>query len=150
MTIRLKEHKSACRLTTFKRSMVAEHAWQEGHEIEWNNVEILVTAKDMQEWKAKKSLYIRIAPKTYLMNRDEGRELPLLWLRTIRNAKKRPRCEPLLGEAHTSASANPDPLARTPYTPRPLATLPQAVRKLTPTLRQALIRPTIALDTPTN
>ena len=74
LTIRLKEHKAACRLTTFERSAVAEHAWQGGHEIEWNDVEILDTTKDMQERKVKESLYIRMAPKTYLINRDEGRE----------------------------------------------------------------------------
>ena len=57
--------------------------WQEGHEIDWNDVEILNTARDLQERKVKESLYIRMALKTCLMNRDEGRELPLLWLRTL-------------------------------------------------------------------
>ena len=57
------------------RSAVAEHTWQESHEIEWNDVEILDTAKDLQERNFKESLYIRMAPKSCLMNRDEGREL---------------------------------------------------------------------------
>ena len=94
LATRLKEHKAACRLGAFERSAVAEHAWQEGHEINWNDVEILDTARNLQERKVKESLYIRMAPKTCLMNRDEGRELPLLWLRTIKNAEKKERLRP--------------------------------------------------------
>ena len=75
LTTRLKEHKAACRLAAFDRSAVAKHARQVGHEIEWNDVEILDTTKDLQERKVKESLYIRMAPKSCLMNRDEGREL---------------------------------------------------------------------------
>ena len=81
MTNRLKEHKAACKLAAFDRSAVAEHAWQEGHEINWNDVEILDTAKDLQERKVKESLYIRMAPKSCLINRDEVRELSPLWIR---------------------------------------------------------------------
>lgn len=57
-----------------------EHVWQEGHEIDWNDVEILDTAKGLRRRKVKETLYIRMAPKTCLMNRDEERELPLLLL----------------------------------------------------------------------
>ena len=67
---RLKEHKAACRLGAFERSAVAEHAWQEGHEINWNDMEILDTTRNLQERKVKESLYIRMAPKTLL---DEQR-----------------------------------------------------------------------------
>ena len=63
LTTRITEHKAACRLATFDRSVVAEHAWQEDHEIEWNDVEILDTAKDLQERKVKESPYIRMFPR---------------------------------------------------------------------------------------
>ena len=53
LATRLKEHKPACRLGAFERSAVAKHAWQEGHEIDWNDVEILDTARDLQERKVK-------------------------------------------------------------------------------------------------
>ena len=56
LTTRVKEHKAAYRLAAFDRSAVAKHAWQEGHEIEWNDVEILDTAQDLQERKVKESL----------------------------------------------------------------------------------------------
>ena len=75
VTTRIKEDKAACRLGAFEKSAVAEHAWQEGHEIEWNDMEILDTTKNLHERKVRESLYIRMNPKTCLMNRDEGREL---------------------------------------------------------------------------
>ena len=43
---RLKEHKAVCRLAKFETSAVAEHAWMDGHVIEWDQVQILDTAKD--------------------------------------------------------------------------------------------------------
>ena len=33
---RVKEHKAACGLANFEKSAVAEHAWQNGHIIEWD------------------------------------------------------------------------------------------------------------------
>ena len=42
LNTRLKEHKAACRLGAFERSAVAEHTWQPGHAIDWENVEIMV------------------------------------------------------------------------------------------------------------
>ena len=57
LATRLKEHKAACRLGAFERSAVAEHAWQEGHEIDWNDVEILDIAKDLQERKVKEPIH---------------------------------------------------------------------------------------------
>ena len=56
----MKEHKAACRLAAFERSAAAEHAWQAGHEIEWDDVDI---ATDLQERKVKEAVYIRLAPK---------------------------------------------------------------------------------------
>ena len=155
LATRIKEHKAACRLGAFERSAVAEHAWQEGHEINWDDVEILDTAKDLQERKVKESLYIRMVPRTCLMNRDEGRELPSLWMRTIRNAKKRERLQP-----HPPRTPRPS-VTRTlagvtrcrdlsARAQRPPATPPPAVRRPTPTFRRASTTPTRASDTPTN
>ena len=57
LATRIKEHKAACRLTAFERSAVAEHAWQEGHEINWDDVEILDKAKDLQQGKVKEIVH---------------------------------------------------------------------------------------------
>lgn len=43
MSTRIKEHKAAYRLRNDERSAVAEHIWQNGHNIEWD-VKILDTA----------------------------------------------------------------------------------------------------------
>ena len=74
---RMKEHKAGCRLAHFERSAVAEHAWQAGHEIEQDDVEILHvdTAIDLQKRKVK-AVYIRLAPKGLKKNREEGRSSP--------------------------------------------------------------------------
>ena len=53
LATKIKEHKAACRLATFERSAVAQHAWQEGHEINWDDVDILDNAKDLQQGKVK-------------------------------------------------------------------------------------------------
>ena len=52
-----KEHKAVCRLGAFERSAVVEHTWQEGHEIDWKDMEIIDTARDLQERKVKESLH---------------------------------------------------------------------------------------------
>ena len=78
---RLKEHKAACRQGAFERSAVAEHAWQPGHAIDWENVEIMDTHKDLPARKVKEALYIRLAPPKCRINRDEGKELSSLRLR---------------------------------------------------------------------
>ena len=84
---RVKEHKAACRLANFVKSAVAEHAWQEGHIIEWDQVTILDTANDLRERQTKEALYIKLAPPGCRMNRDEGKDLSPLWLNAIKNSK---------------------------------------------------------------
>ena len=70
--IRIKEHKAACRFANFEMSAVAEHAWQDGHSTEWDNIEILDMAMGfISRWT--KALHLRITP-TCRMNRDEGRD----------------------------------------------------------------------------
>ena len=73
----------------FRQICGCEQAWQEGHKIEWNDLEILDTAKDLHERKVKETLYIRRASKSCLINKDKGRELLPLRIRTIKNSEKR-------------------------------------------------------------
>ena len=93
MSTRIKEHKAACRLGKFERSAVAEHAWQDGHSIEWDNAEILDTATGFISRRTKEALHIKLrTTPTCRMNRDEGRDLSPIWLSTLRDVTK-------LGEA---------------------------------------------------
>ena len=48
LATKIKEYKAA-----FERSAVAKHAWQEGYEINWDDVNILDKAKDLQKEKVK-------------------------------------------------------------------------------------------------
>ena len=62
LSTRPKERKAACRLEAFERSAVAEHAWQPGHAIDREKVEVIDTAKDERMRKVKEALYIRLSP----------------------------------------------------------------------------------------
>ena len=52
----IKEHMRACRLAKFESSAVAEHAWQDGRIIEWDQVEIVDTAASTSERLVKEVL----------------------------------------------------------------------------------------------
>ena len=159
----MKDHKAACRLAAFERSAVAEHAWQAGHEIEWDDVaEILDTATELQERKVKESVYIRLAHKGCRMNRDDGRELSPLWIRIITNAlKKEPIYKPRPPRERRPRDNRPLPRVRrranttspAPIRPTPPEAPPPTVRRPTQTLRRRRplesTTPPGASDTPT-
>ena len=133
----MKEHKAACRLGAFERSAVAEHAWQASHEIEWDDVEMQDTATDLQERKVKESVHIRLAPKGLKMNRDDGKELSPLWIKTIANAQKKPPYEPRPPREPWPRDNRPLLRVRrraTATSPAPPERPPPAVRRPTPTV----------------
>ena len=112
---RVKEHKAACRLVNFDRSAVAEHAWKDGHVIEWNEVEVLDTATDERQRRVKEALYIRMAPPGVRMNRDEGREVSPLWLNAIRELRtQRDQKTIQTGMLQPNPPATPPPSHRRP------------------------------------
>ena len=125
---RVKEHKAACRLANFVKSAVAEHAWQEGHIIEWDQVTILDTASDLRERQTKEALYIKLAPPGCRMNRDEGKDLSPLWLNAIKNSKHGQR----RGREETDGRGQRPLQHRRPHPP---PTPPPNIRRPTPTLR---------------
>ena len=126
---RIKEHKAACRLAKFESSAVAEHAWQDGHIIEWDQVEIVDTATATNERLVKEAIHIRLAPRGCRINREEGRELSLLWMNAVRSAREHSR-------RRTMPSLQPHP----PTTPPPRIVRP------TPSLRRRMSH---ATDYPT-
>ena len=79
----------------FEKSAVAEHAWQDEHCINWEDAENLDTAKDLKERKTKEALYIKLTPPGCRINRDEGRDLPPLWLRTVKKLKRKDTTPPM-------------------------------------------------------
>ena len=138
MSTRIKEHKAACRLGKFERSAVAEHAWQDGHSIEWDNAEILETATGFISRRTKEALHIKLrTTPTCRMNRDEGRDLSPIWLSTLRDVTK-------LGEAMRPRLSRTRLQQQRSFQPHPPLTPPPDVRRPTPTLRTStrLRRPT--------
>ena len=121
---RVKEHKAACRLVNFDRSAVAEHAWKDGHVIEWNEVEVLDKATDERQRRVKEALYIRMAPPGVRMNRDKGREVSPLWLNAIRKLRR------TQGDQKTIQTGPARMLQ-----PNPPATPPPSHRRPTPNIR---------------
>ena len=66
---RIAEHKEACSRGELEESIIAEHAWQNQHSIEWNGTRIVDRA---------------IVGGYIGLNRDIGTELPGCWVSTIR------------------------------------------------------------------
>ena len=52
------EHKADCKHARFERSAVAEHAWQDGHSIDWENVQVVDVAEDTQKRLVKEAVHI--------------------------------------------------------------------------------------------
>ena len=78
---RVKEHLTACKYARFERSAVADHAWQDGHRIDWKGVEILdvPVASNCDERLVKEAVYIHLSALGVRMNRDEGKEISRIW-----------------------------------------------------------------------
>ena len=76
---RVKEHLTACKYVRFKRSAVAEHAWQDGHRIDWEGVKMLDVASNYEERLVKEAVYIHLSTPGVRMNRDKGKEISRVW-----------------------------------------------------------------------
>jgi len=80
--------KSACGHGHFTKSPVAEHVWKKcSYIIQWNHVLLLDCSHHMIERKVKEAIYINMASRSLVMNRDTRMELSLLILRTARGQR---------------------------------------------------------------
>ena len=73
---RLKEHREACITGQTTKSAIAEHAWTEGHPINWDGTRILQHASHTMELVMKEEMCIQSMPTDSRFNRDNGYELP--------------------------------------------------------------------------
>ena len=80
----IKEHQDACRLYRPEKSAVAERAWCNDHQIDWDTVEIVDTASKKMELLVKEAIHIQRTPKELLLNRDNGWQIPESWNATLR------------------------------------------------------------------
>ena len=82
---RMKEHQDACRKGLTERSAVAEHAWDQQHQIEWKEAMIVDQARGSKELLVKEALHIQMTPSEERINRDGGMEIPGCWIAMIRS-----------------------------------------------------------------
>ena len=79
---RIKEHKVACTRWDTEKSAIAEHAWEEGHPVAWDETTILNSDRRRFGLVVKEALHIG-THRTPLLNRDTGLELPGCWMAAI-------------------------------------------------------------------
>ena len=76
----MREHKDACRKGMKKRSAVVEHAWDQQHQIEWEEASVMDQVRGSKvlgkELFVKEALHIQIAPTEECINYDGGIETP--------------------------------------------------------------------------
>ena len=87
----MKEHHAAARLGQLEKSAVAEHAWQDGHTIDWSDVPILDEAPKNSVLLIKEALHIHLRPTEDKINRDLGLDVPECWVHTIKTLKPQQR-----------------------------------------------------------
>ena len=72
----MKEHHASARLGQLEKSAVAEHAWMNGHVIDWDDVRVLDEVPKSSVLLIKEALHIRLRPQAEKTNRDLGLEVP--------------------------------------------------------------------------
>ena len=79
---RITEHKRDVRLRRTDNSAVAEHAWDNQHQPDWDGVQCLSQERHWYTRRVKEAINIRLNPNNF--NRDNGIDIPKFWMRTIR------------------------------------------------------------------
>ncbi|XP_030849793.1 uncharacterized protein LOC115927720 [Strongylocentrotus purpuratus] len=79
---RITEHKRDVRLRRTDNSAVAEHAWDNQHQPDWDGVQCLSQERHWYTRRVKEAINIRLNPNNF--NKDNGIDIPEFWMRTIR------------------------------------------------------------------
>ena len=69
------------------KSAIAEHAWTNGHPINWNGTKILQRTSRTMQLVLKEVLSIHTTLEDTRFNRDSGYELPDCWIATYNKLK---------------------------------------------------------------
>ena len=81
---RVKEHRDACNKGDTGKSAIAEHQWDQQHQVNWEDTRVLDRANRPVQLRVKEALYIQKTPTNNRLNRDEGYELPGCWIATVK------------------------------------------------------------------
>ena len=63
---------------------IAEHQWDQQHQVEWDATRLLDRAARPVQLKVKEALHIEKTPANNRLNRDGGCELPGCWIATMK------------------------------------------------------------------
>ena len=78
------EHRDACNKGYAGKSAIAEHQWDQQHQVNWEGIRVLDRASRPVQLRVKETLYIHKTPTNNRLNRDEGYELPGCWIATVK------------------------------------------------------------------
>ena len=74
--MRVKEHRDACNKGDTWESAIAEHQWDQQHQVDWDATRVLDRAARPVQLEVKEALHIERTPANNRLNRDGGYELP--------------------------------------------------------------------------
>ena len=105
---RVKEHRDACNKGDTGKSAIAEHQWDQQHQVNWEDTRVLDRASRPVQLRVKEALYIQKTPTNNRLNRDEGYELPGCWIATVKKlgggvSSSRASAALVLGPLHQTA-----------------------------------------------
>ena len=83
LSTRIKEHQACVHLAKYEKSALAEHANSLGHDISWQDVDILSTQSNWLRRKITEAWWIA-EKDNVLTNRDCGRKMPDTYLPLIK------------------------------------------------------------------
>ena len=81
---RVKEHRDACNKGDAGKSAIAEHQWDQQHQVNWEGTRVLDRASRPVQHRVKEALYIQKTPTNNRLNRDERYELPGCWIVAVK------------------------------------------------------------------
>ena len=80
----VKEHRDACNKGDTWKSAIAEHQWDQQHQMDWDETRVLDRATRPIQLKVKEVLHIQKTPANNRLDRDGGYELPGCWIETMK------------------------------------------------------------------
>ena len=94
------EHRRCVKLGHIANSAIAEHAWEDEHPLNWDEVKCIAQDKHWYARRIKEAIQIRLHPDN--LNRDSGIDFPEDWMPTIRR-----HCNSKATPVTTSAASAP-------------------------------------------
>ena len=75
--------RDACNKGYTEKSAIAEHQWDQQHQVRWEDIRVTVLDRAIRrvQLKVKEALHIQKTPANNSLNKDGGYVLPGCWIR---------------------------------------------------------------------